>query len=159
MFAVVLLILILLALKYVPAPREYRKYKQSNYYKKYGQKYKVGMTCNRSFPVIEYLLQENIPYDDFTVVDDVHRLVIGDTNYLFPWFEEILIEDDGKCMIAIQDNYDYEPLAEEEDIKNTDNPKVIINRKDYPALNVEKARDHELLVVYEELTDLKELLK
>ena len=39
LFAVAILILVLLAFIFIPAPREYRRYRQSNYYRKYGRKY------------------------------------------------------------------------------------------------------------------------
>ena len=159
LFAVAILILVLLAFIFIPAPREYRKYRQSSYYRKYGRKYKVGITRERSFPVIEYLLNEGVPYDDFIMGDDADMLVMGNVCYLFPWFEEIRFEDNGDCLISIQDDDAFEPLAEEDVIKNTLGAKVIINSKEYPNLDVEKAKSNDLLVVYEELSDLKELLK
>lgn len=136
---------------------EYPKYKRSRYFKKYKQKYFIGITGNDSYKIINYFENENINYDYFDIEKD--ELVIGDTTYLFQWFEYISFNEDGKCIIAEQDNYEPTLLSDDLKVKDRKNIKIIINENDFIKEDLDKARNYKLLLTYNNLSELEKELK
>lgn len=141
----------------IRVPFEYPEYKKSRYYKKYKQKYSIGITYEEFYKVINYLEQENIKYDSFDVENE--ELRIGDTTYLFPWFECISFDEDGNLVVAEQDNFEPTLLANEEKVKGRKNIKIIINKKEFYDLDLTRSGNTELLLMYDDIADLEKELR
>lgn len=75
------LLLFAVALTIIIVPFEYPKYRRSRYYKRYKQKYSIGITTHDSYKTINFLEKKNIHYDSFDI--EKEELTIRNTIYLF----------------------------------------------------------------------------
>lgn len=85
--------------------------------------------------------------------------VIGNTTVLFPWFEEIDFDTAGNCLIAEKEGDPLELLSENPKVKNRENVKVLIRKKKFQKEQLDAAYHNEMLFIYEELSELKTLLR
>lgn len=151
------LLLLAIMIMIVQVPFEYPKYKKSGYYKKYKQKYFIGITISDSYKIINYLEKENIKYDFFDI--DKEELIIGNMTYLFPWFEYISFNEDGECIIAEQDNDEPTLLSDDLKVKDRKNIKIIINQKEFSELELKEAHEIKMLFVYNKISDIEKEIK
>lgn len=135
---------------------EYPKYKMSNYYKKYKEKYYVGVTFQGYYKAINYFKKNNIKYDSFDSKEDTIK--IGNTTYLFSWFEEISFNEDGECIISEQDNGEFELLKDSKKISEEKNIKILVPKNAfYNKKDLVKAKKHKQLIVYNKFSDLTKI--
>lgn len=141
-------------------PIEIPRYRKSAYFKRYRKKYFWGITRQEAYRVANYLETENIDYT--RVVDenaDEIGAVIGNTTVLFPWFEEMDFDDSGNCLIAEEEGDPLELLSENPKVKNRENVKVLIRKREFHKEQLDAAYHNEMLFIYEELSELKALLR
>lgn len=137
-------------------PFEYFIYKKSKYYKKYKEKYSFGITSTDSYKIINYF--ERIKYSNYSYNCENDELIIGKTTYIFPWFEFISYNDEGKCIVAEQDNDEPILLLEDSKMKDKDNTILLIQEKDIDEKDLKMAKNDKYLITYKNLSDLKRII-
>ena len=141
----------------VTAPFEFLKYRKSSYYRKYREKYQWGTTGGEAFKVADHLTDAGVALDDVSLRDS--RLVIGGITCFCPHCEVIEFGENGECLLADEEGQVAVPLTEFYDIGDRDDVRLLVNSKIYDNIDIEKAKACPMLIVYDELSDLPELLK
>ena len=77
---------------------------------------------------------------------------------LFPWYEEIDFDDAGNCLIAEEEGDPLELLSENPKVKNRENVKVLMRKREFCKEELDAAYHNEKLFVYEKLPELRALL-
>jgi len=149
---IIIAIFILLITVIVTFPVEYPKYKRSKYYQKYKEKYEIGITSTDKFKIINYFEKNNIKYEAFNSKEESFK--INNITYLFPWFEILTFDQENNCIIAEQDNDDFELLKDVPKIKDKKNIKILINENEIQKKDITKARNEKILLLYKEISDI-----